>query len=225
MKNSKLAPPAANPRCGSSIRYGTVAMTCVGAIFLAFALPATTIRAAPATYEIDPNHTHPAFEVDHQGMSMWRGLFRKTLGTVTLDAAAGTGMVDIIVDAASIDFGNDKLNDTAAYASAPPILEAALYPTAHYIGTLGGFANGAPTVVNGSLTLHGVTRPLVLNIVKFKCIPNHPLFKREVCGADAAGTFNRAEFGVTVGRAYGFNMDVTLRIQVEAIRREPEAAP
>jgi polyisoprenoid-binding protein YceI len=197
--------------------------TCV--IFLAFALPTTTIRAAPATYEIDPNHTHPAFEVDHQGMSMLRGLFRKTLGTVTLDVAAGTGTVDIIVDVGSVDFGNDKLNDTAANSTAPAILEAGLFPTAHYMGTLGGFSNGAPTVVNGSLTLHGVTRPLVLNIVKFKCIPNHPNFKREVCGADALGTFNRAEFGVTVGRAYGFNMDVTLRIQVEAIRTGPEATP
>jgi polyisoprenoid-binding protein YceI len=192
-------------------------MVAVGVIFL-FALPTTTIRAAPATYEIDPNHTHPAFEVDHQGMSMWRGLFRKTLGTVTLDEAAGTGTVDIIVDVASVDFGNDKLNDTAANATAPAILEASLFPTAHYKGTLSGFANGAPTVVNGSLTLHGV-----LNIVKFKCIPNHPNFKREVCGADAVGAFNRAEFGVTVGRAYGFNMDVMLRIQVEAIRTEPEA--
>lgn len=195
----------------------------LGVIFLV-ALPMTAIRAAPATYEIDPNHTHPAFEVDHQGMSMWRGLFRKTLGTVTLDAAAGTGTVDIIVDVASVDFGNDKLNDTAANATAPAILEAPQFPTAHYKGTLSGFANGAPTMVTGSLTLHGITRPLVLNILKFKCIPNHPNFKREVCGADAVGTFNRAEFGVTVGRAYGFNMDVTLRIQVEAIRTEPEAA-
>ena len=198
-------------------------MAAVGVVFL-FALPTATIRAAPATYEIDPNHTHPAFEVDHQGMSMWRGLFRRTLGTVTLDVAAGTGKVDIIVDVGSVDFGNDRLNETVANATAPAILEAPLFPTAHYVGTLSGFANGAPTVVNGSLTLHGVTRPLVLNIVEFKCIPNHPNFKRDVCGADAVGTFNRAEFGITVGRAYGFNMDVTLRIQVEAIRAEPEAA-
>lgn len=204
-------------------RYST-RMAAVGVLLLS-ALPIRTTRAAPAIYEIDPNHTHPSFEVDHQGMSMWRGLFRKTLGTVTLDEAAGTGAVDIIVDVASVDFGNDKLNDAAANSTAPPILEAPLYPTAHYIGTLSGFANGAPTLVNGSLTLHGVTRPLVLNIVKFKCIPNHAFFKREVCGADAVGTFNRAEFGITVGRAYGFNMDVTLRIQVEAIRTAPAATP
>jgi polyisoprenoid-binding protein YceI len=93
----------------------------VGVIFLLVLATATT-RAAPATYEIDPNHTHPSFEVDHQGMSMWRGLFRKTLGTVTLDEAAGTGTVDIIIDVASVDFGNDRLSDAAANSTALPII-------------------------------------------------------------------------------------------------------
>jgi polyisoprenoid-binding protein YceI len=195
------------------------------ALVVAFALPAAATRAAPATYEIDPNHTHPAFETDHFGMSVWRGLFRKTRGTVTFDAAAGTGAVDIVVDAASVDLGNDELNDAAANATAPPILEAGKYPTAHYTGTLGGFINGAPTTVNGFLTLHGVTQPLMLSIVRFKCLPDHPVIKREVCGGDAIGTFNRAEFGITVGRKYGFNMDVTLRIQVEAIRAGPGTTP
>lgn len=182
------------------------------------ALLATSVGAAPITYQIDPDHTHPAIEVDHYGMSMWRGIFRKTQGTITLDTAAGTGTVDVIVDVASVDFGNDKLNDVVANSTAPAILEAAKYPIAHYVGTLGGFTNGAPTSVTGYLTLHGVTQPLLLTIGTFKCIPNHPIIKREVCGADAIGTFNRANFGITTGLRYGFKMDVTLRIQVEAIR-------
>ena len=45
----------------------------------------------------------------------------------------------------------------------------------------------------------------------------HPLFKRELCGADAQASFNREEFGLDMGRDYGFKMDVNLRIQVEAI--------
>jgi len=45
----------------------------------------------------------------------------------------------------------------------------------------------------------------------------HPVYKREVCGADALGTLRRDEFGIDGGKAYGFNMEVTLRIQVEAI--------
>jgi polyisoprenoid-binding protein YceI len=79
---------------------------------------------------------------------------------------------------------------------------------------------GAPTTVSGALTLHGVTRPVALKIDSFKCLPDHPLLKREVCGADVAGTFNRADFGVNSGLQFGFSQEVTLRIQVEAIRQE-----
>ena len=189
-----------------------------GPIALALALPAASAGAAPVTYEIDPNHTFPAIEVDHYGMSMWRGMFRKTRGTITLDTAGGTGTVDVTVEVASVDFGNDKLNEVVANSTAPAVLEAPKYPTAHYVGTLGGFTNGTPTSVTGYLTLHGITQPLLLRIGTFKCMPNRPDLKREVCGADAMGTFNRADFGITTGLRYGFRMDVTLRIQVEAIR-------
>ena len=69
----------------------------------------------------------------------------------------------------------------------------------------------------GTLTLHGVSRPLTLNIDLFKCIP-HPIFKRELCGANATGTFDRSAFGSSAGKDYGFKMDVPLRIQVEALK-------
>ena len=68
-------------------------------------------RASEINYTIDPDHTYPSFEADHfGGLSTWRGKFNKTTGKLTLDKAAGTGSVDIAVDAASIDFGQDKLN-------------------------------------------------------------------------------------------------------------------
>jgi polyisoprenoid-binding protein YceI len=177
--------------------------------------------ASPTTYNIDPNHTHPMFEADHLGsLSVWRGLFRKTSGTITLDSAANTGTLDVAIDMASVDFGNDELNNVAVNSAAPPIFEAKKYPTAMYKGTLGNFVNGSPTTAFGLLTLHGVTKPLVLAINSFKCIDDKPEPKQQLCGADAFCVFNRADFGITVGQRYGFKMDVTLRIQVEAIRKE-----
>ena len=74
--------------------------------------------------------------------------------------------------------------------------------------------------MTGELTLHGVTRPVALKINSFKCILDHPIIKREVCGADAIGTFDRADFGVNAGQQFGFSQEVTLRIQVEAIRQD-----
>jgi len=178
----------------------------------AFASLSTGAFADVVTYNVDPDHTHPEFEVDHgNGMSVWRGLFKKTTGTITLDTAASSGTVDVTIDAASIDFGHDKLN---AHVTSPDMLDVAKYPTATYKGTLGAFQNGAPTTVSGELTLHGVTKPVNLHINSFKCAPN-ALTKIETCGADATGTFNRSDFGVSYGAQLGFKQEVVLHIQVE----------
>jgi len=180
-------------------------------------------QAAPVTYRVDANHTHPLFEVDHfGGLSTWRGLFKSTSGTITLDRDLGTGSVDVVVDVSSIDLGHDKLNQVVLGEQIGDLngLDVGHFPTAEYTGALAEFVQGAPTRVDGNLTLHGVTRPVMLRIGSFKCMPNHPILKREVCGADAYGTFNRADFGVNAGLQYGFRQEVTLRIQVEAYRQD-----
>lgn len=173
--------------------------------------------AAPTTYQIEPTHTYPSFEADHMGgLSVWRGKFNKTSGSVTFDKAAQQGSVDITVDIDSVDYGFDLMN---AKAKSEELFDAAKYPTATYKGKLAGFKKGAPTKVVGDLTLHGVTKPVQLNILSFKCMP-HPMVKREVCGADAIATFKRDDFGMAAGKDWGFKMDVTLRIQVEALAAE-----
>jgi polyisoprenoid-binding protein YceI len=176
-----------------------------------------SVYAAPATYKVDPDHTYPHFETDHfGGMSVWRGMFKETSGTIVLDKQGKTGNVDIIIDPASVDLGNAKLD---AHVIGPDFLDAAKFPTATYKGKLVDFVAGAPTAVDGNFTLHGVTKPLKLKINSFKCMP-HPLNKRDWCGADAFGTFKRDDYGVDYGKTYGFNMDVTLRIQVEALKQD-----
>ncbi len=172
--------------------------------------------AAPVTYEVDPTHTYPSFAADHMGgLSVWRGKFDKSSGTVVLDKDKATGSVDITVDTSSIDFGLEKLNE---HARTPDMFDVAKYPTATYKGKLANFKNGAPTEVQGEFTLHGVTKPLTLHIDSFLCKPN-PMTKKEVCGADATATFNRKDYGLNFGEPYGFKMDVKLAIQIEAIRQ------
>jgi polyisoprenoid-binding protein YceI len=171
--------------------------------------------AAPVTYQIDPAHTYPSFEADHfGGMSVWRGKATKTSGSIVLDQAAKSGSVDIIVDAASIDFGHAKLNE---HAKSAELFDVAKYPTITYKGTLGGFKGDAPTEVDGQITMHGVTKPLKLTLNQFKCMQN-PMLKKEVCGADASATLDRSQFGIDYGAKYGFKMEVKLQIQVEGIR-------
>ncbi len=181
------------------------------------ALLAGTALAAPVTYKIDPAHTYPSFEADHMGgLSVWRGKFDSSSGTVVVDKDKSTGTVDITVDATTIDFGHAKLNE---HAKTPDMFDTAKFPTATYKGTLGGFKDGAPTEVKGELTLHGVTKPVTLKIDKFLCKPN-PMTKKEVCGADATAMINRGDFGISYGGNFGFNMETKLAIQVEAIRQD-----
>jgi polyisoprenoid-binding protein YceI len=170
--------------------------------------------ADPVTYQIDPSHTYPSFETDHfAGMSVWRGKFDHTSGTIVLDKDKSTGTVDVTVDATSIDFGMPKLNE---HTKSAEMLDVTKYPTASYKGTLVSFKDGAPTQVQGQFTLHGITRPLTLTIRQFKCM-TYP-DKKEHCGADASATFNRSDYGISYGDKYGFKMEVKLAIQVEAAR-------
>src|SRR5580692_13017236 len=105
---------------------------------LLLALAVTSATAASTTYNVDPDHTHPSFEVDHfGGLSTWRGTFKKTTGKVQYDAAAKSGAVDVLIDTASIDFAHDKLNEHVASAE---MLDVAKFPTAEFKGKFGEFS-------------------------------------------------------------------------------------
>lgn len=178
------------------------------------AASAASAFAAPDTYTIDPNHTYPSFEADHMGLSFWRGKYTKTSGTVMLDRAAKTGALDIVIDADSIDFGHDGMT---AHAKKDDIFDVAKYPTITYKSKAVTFKGDIPMMIEGDLTLRGVTKPVTLTVNKFKCIM-HPMLKKEVCGADASAVFNRGDFGITKGLPM-FAPEVRLAIQVEAVKQ------
>jgi polyisoprenoid-binding protein YceI len=176
------------------------------------ALVSATAIAAPVSYTLDPNHTYPSFEADHfGGLSVWRGKFDSTSGKVVYDKEAKTGSIEVTVDMTSVDFGHAKLNE---HVKSAEIFDVAKYPTAVYSGKFTKWNGSSPTEAEGTLTMHGVTKPVTLKISSFKCIMN-PMSKKEVCGADASATLNRADFGVNFGDKFGFKMDVKLLIQVE----------
>jgi len=187
------------------------------ALLLAIATTAApAVIAAPAHYEVDPQHTFPSFEFSHMGISVWRGRFDRSRGTVAFDRKTGTGSVDITVDTASISFGLDEMDE---HARSPEWFDVAKYPTATYKGKLRA-EGGVPKAVDGEFTFRGQTKPLTLAIRQFKCIP-HPMLRREVCGADAEGELNWGEWGMSKSEyGKGEAGRVKLRIQVEAIQRE-----
>ena len=175
-------------------------------------LLAGVAQAVSQTYSIDPSHTYPSFETSHMDISVWRGKFNRSEGRIELDRERQQGSVDMRIDAASIDFGHDKMNE---HALSEDFFNVAKYPTATYKGKL-LFTGDQPSGVDGQLTLLGVTKPVKLEITEFTCII-HPFIKKEDCGGDAYGEFNRADFGMSK-YADGLAGKVRLRIQVEAIK-------
>jgi polyisoprenoid-binding protein YceI len=184
-------------------------------VFFAGALIAGIASAEPVTYTIDPAHTYPSFEADHMGgMSLWRGKFNTSSGTVKLDRAAKTGEINVTVDMASINFGHAKMEEHARSAD---MFDVAKFPTATYKGKFSKWNGDTPTEVEGELTMHGVTKPVKLTLNSFMCKAN-PMTRKESCGADAVGTINRADFGVNFGANFGFKMETKVLISVEAGR-------
>ena len=185
---------------------------CVLVLFMAgSAFPAL---AASDNYTIDPMHTYPSLEFSHMGLSVWRGKFNKTSGKVTLDRVAKTGTVEVAIDIASINFGLAAMDEKAR---SDDFFDVAKFPTASYRGKV-SFAGDKPKSVDGQITIRGVTRPAMLSINLFNCMP-HSMLKKEVCGADAEGELNWSEYGMKMSQyGQGDAGKVHLRIQVEAIK-------
>ena len=172
------------------------------------------LSAELETFDIDPTHTYPTFEADHMGgLSLWRGKINSSTGVIKFDGEAQLGSVDVLMDMTTIDFGLDEMNE---HAMSDDMFDVENYPTARYVGDL-VFENGEPSEVSGKLTLHGVTQPVSLKINSFKCM-FHPMKLKKACGADAEGKLKRDDFGVDYAKAFGFNMDVKLRISVEGLK-------
>jgi polyisoprenoid-binding protein YceI len=182
--------------------------------FAASLAASTTLFAAPANYTVDPEHTYPSFEAPHiAGISIWRGKFDKTTGKITLDRAAKKGTVDITVDASSFSSGHEKLDE---HMKGDQFFNVAKFPTITFKSTNVKFNGDAPSEIDGTLTMHGVSKPVKLKVNLFKCIP-HPMLKKEVCGADASAELNRSEFGLGMGVEMTGDW-VRLAIQVEALK-------
>lgn len=136
--------------------------------------------AAPESYIADSAHTFPSFEVSHGGnFTTTRGFFQKSAGKITLDRAAKTGAIEIIVDTASFTTGLQRRDDIVR----AEWLKVDQYPQMIYRSRSLKFSGDTLVGADGELTLAGVTKPVSLTVTWFKCRP-HPVNKKEQYGAD-----------------------------------------
>jgi polyisoprenoid-binding protein YceI len=177
------------------------------------ALLATSAIAAPESYTVDSRHTFPVFEVNHLGFSTQRGRFNKVTGKITLDRAARSGSIDVVIDAASIDMGLEKWDE---HMRSEDFFNVAKFPTMTFKSTKVTFDGDKLVGAEGDFTLLGVTKPVRLTVAGFRCGEN-PVAKKQACGADASTTLKRSEFGMTKYLP-GVGDDIKLLIPVEAFK-------
>ena len=177
---------------------------------------ATFPALAAEKYEIDPTHTQVQFTYSHLGFSNITGRFDQVQGDFRFDIADPTqSSVSITIPVQSISTGVDKLDEHLLKAD---FFDAAQFPTATFTSTGVTAAGEGKLAVAGDLTIHGVTRPVVLDVTINK-IGEHPMRKRPAAGFDARATLKRSDFGVG---AYVpmVGDEVTLSITVEAFQAE-----
>ncbi len=181
-------------------------------VVLAAALSSTPVSATDS-YAIDPGHTHPSYEINHFGWSTQRGRFDHVSGIITLDRAAKTGSVEVTIDASSVSTGVGKLDE---HLKSEDFFNVGKYPTITFKASRIAFDGDVPATVPGQITILGVTKPATLTITHFSC-GQHPMLKKDVCGAEASTTIKRSEFGMTK-YVPALGDDVKLLINVEAFK-------
>ncbi len=179
-------------------------------------LAAAALAVQADDYQIDSRHTFPVFEVSHLGISLQRGRFNKVAGKVSIDVGASRGMLELTVDAASIDMGFDEWN---RQMRGEDWFDTDRYPTLVFRGDGFEFKDGKPVAVDGTLTLLGVTKPLRLTIGSFGCALN-PFNKRTICGANIEARLRRSDFGMTRSLS-SIGDEIVIRSAVEATKVVP----
>ena len=191
-----------------------------GSIILAFlALGVAAAAARADTWKIDPAHTTVEFSVRHMMISNVKGQFEKVSGTI---AAAGSDPssveINAVIDATSI---NTRVEKRDAHLKSAAFLDVDKYPTITFKSTKVEPDGSNKWKVTGDLTLHGVTKPVVLEVETTAPIKD-PSGKTRA-GASATTKIDRKDFGVTWNKAMEtggvlVGDDVSIAIEVEAVQ-------
>lgn len=171
--------------------------------------------AFAADYVLDPDHTNARFHIDHNGVSTNHAGFYNLEGEVTFDAAAKTGFVDVTVPISSLLSGSEGFT---GHLKSPDLFNIGNYPSMRFVSTQWNFDGDKVKSIEGNLSLLNETHPITLTATKFNCIM-HPRFKKEVCGGDFTATIDRTQWGMNFGVARGGAKEVTILLQVEALKK------
>jgi polyisoprenoid-binding protein YceI len=159
------------------------------------AVPANSNPAAvkAGTYTVEASHTRTQFTVSHMGFTDWYGDFTGTSGSLSIDPRnIAATRLDITIPVSSVSTTNAKLDDELKSAA---WLGAEQFPTIRFVSTKIVKTGAKTAAITGNLTLHGVTRPVVL-AATFNGAGINPLSKAYTVGFNARTAIRRSDYGV-----------------------------
>jgi len=184
----------------------------------AFSLPAA---AATSTWQIDPNHSAAQFAVRHLAISTVRGAFTKVSGTIQFDDKdIAKSSVDVTIDAASVD---TRVADRDKDLRSDRFFDVEKYPTLSFKSTKVEQTEVGKLKVTGDLTIHGVTKQVVLDVEGPTAAVKDP-WGNQRAAANATTKINRQDFGVKWNAkmdngGWVVGDDVAITIDVEMVQK------
>jgi polyisoprenoid-binding protein YceI len=184
-------------------------------------LIALPVLAHADNWQIDPAHTNVEFTVRHMMISNVKGQFQKTSGTITTNGNDPTSaQVNATIDATSIDTRVEKRD---AHLKSPAFLDVDKFPTITFKSTKVEADGPDKWKVTGDLTLHGVTKPVLLEVESSGKPITDPMGNTRA-GASATAKIKRSDFGLVWNQALegGGVMvgdEVAISIDLEAIKK------
>lgn len=176
--------------------------------FMLILLLSFSARAAD-NYTIDPNHSHVLWHISHFGFSSPTGKWMAE-GTLVVDEEKPENTkVNATIKIADIITGIPKLD---AHLKNADFFDVAKYPTATFVSNKVNVTNKNTAKVEGTLTLHGVSKPVTLDVTLNK-MGNNPMTNKKTLGFTAHTTIKRSDFGMT---KYLPNLGDEVKIHIEA---------
>jgi polyisoprenoid-binding protein YceI len=176
----------------------------------------TSSLITPGTYNIDASHSRVGFAVRHLMISKVRGNFGKFDGAIVIAPDLSQSSVNATVEMASVNTGDEGRD---GHLRNSDFFDTDVYPTMTFAST-GLLVNGTEGVLNGNLTLHGVTKPVSFD-VEFEGAATDPWGNKKIAFA-AKTEINRKDFGVewnAVLEAGGVAVSekVTIELDIQAV--------
>jgi len=180
-------------------------------LITAVALAGTAVAQA-GTWQIDSKHSAAQFSVRHLGVSTVRGAFTKVTGTAVIDPAdPSKDSLEASIDASSVDTRVEmRDNDLRS----PHFFEVQKYPTITFHSKSTKSAGAGKLLVTGDLTMHGVTKEVVLDVDGPSAPIKDPMGGGQRLGASATTKINRQDFGIA-GAPGVVSDEITITIDTE----------